>query len=73
MKKETIVHLGVLILQRSPACPAQFDDMWELCPTVEHQNCDAAIEIRADACGTTEPLPSSTCTCRQDFIDSYVK
>ena len=71
--KATAFNIGLLVLLRSAASYAQFDSLWEMCPKVEHANCDAALQIKADACGSIDTPQNSTCNCRQDFIDRYVK
>jgi len=73
----SVVDLSTLLLfllLQATVCNAQsdLDDMWLLCPTIKHPNCDAVYRINKEACGPEIP-PGSTCNCRQDFINHYVK
>ncbi|KXX73722.1 hypothetical protein MMYC01_210054 [Madurella mycetomatis] len=67
-----LVSLGILFLLRLTFGNAQADDIWALCPGVEHVNCDAAYEARQDACGPDDTPQEETCNCNQDFINAYV-
>lgn len=72
----SVVDLSILLLLllQATVCNAQSDtdDMWLLCPTIKHPNCDAVQRINKEACGPEIP-PGSICNCRQDFINHYVK
>jgi hypothetical protein len=64
---------GILVLLQPTFCNAQVGDMWELCPGVEHANCDAAMKARRDDCGLDDVPHEGGCGCSLSFINSYVK
>jgi hypothetical protein len=64
---------SVLLLLQSTFCNGQAEDVWELCPGVEHTNCDAALKARRDECGPDDVPHEDGCGCSQAFINSYIK
>jgi hypothetical protein len=64
---------GILMLLKPTFCNAQVEDVWELCPGVEHANCDAVMKARRDECGPDDVPREDGCGCSQSFINSYVK
>ena len=67
-----LVSFGTLLLLEHVLCDAEADEMWKLCPGVEHSNCDAALKVKERECGAGT-VHSDTCGCTQDFINAYVK
>ncbi|KAK3347101.1 hypothetical protein B0T25DRAFT_613970 [Lasiosphaeria hispida] len=66
------LSFGILLLLPPVLCNAQTDDVWELCPGVQHANCDAALRMKEEACGAGDVPGEDPCNCSQRFINSYV-